>query len=181
MTAVAIPLPDPPLSQGAVTLRPWARDDAGALVCAWADPDIARWTGVPERTDRLAAERWIAGDAHRRDHGLALDLVVDIDGVVVGEVGLAAFDPAARTAEIGWWVAAEQRGRGLATLAARLLAEWATDELCVDLVVARCQAANPASSAVARAAGFSPFASADGDDVEEWRFVEAASRGTVPS
>ena len=58
-----IPLPDPPLRSGDLLLRPWRLDDAPALVAAWADPEIQRWTGVPTRRDLAAAERWIAGDA----------------------------------------------------------------------------------------------------------------------
>jgi hypothetical protein len=38
----AIPLPDPPLSDGSVALRPWMLDDVPALVEACADPEIGR-------------------------------------------------------------------------------------------------------------------------------------------
>ena len=65
-------------------------------MAAWADPEIQRWTGVPERRDLAAAERWIAGDEARRERWLSLDLVVDLGGAVAGEVGLSAFDRAAR-------------------------------------------------------------------------------------
>lgn len=163
----AVPLPDPPLSADELVLRPWRDADAGALARAWQDPEVARWTGVPADTGVAAARRWIAGDAHRRALGLALDLVIDVDGEVAGEVGLAQIDVVAGTTEIGWWVAADRRRRGLAARAARLLASWAVSELCVESVVARCDAGNPASAAVARAAGFSP---ADGES-GVWRFT----------
>lgn len=162
-----VPLPDPPLAVGRVQLRPWALGDVDALVAAWHDTEIARWTGVPPRTDAAAAERWIAGDAHRRARGLSLDLVIDVDGVVVGEVGLASIDPVRLTAEVGWWVAPDHRGRGHATTAARLVSTWAVSELCLDAVVARCHLGNPASAGVARAAGFVLDGEVDG--VQRWR------------
>lgn len=161
-----VPLPDPPLGDGRVRLRPWAPDDAPVLVAAWHDPEIARWTGVPPETDEAAALRWIAGDAHRRARGVALDLVVDLDGTVVGEVGLADIDPDRRSAEVGWWITPERRGAGLATAAARLVSAWAVSELFVDRVIARCHPDNPASAGVAHAAGFVSDGLVDG--VERW-------------
>jgi RimJ/RimL family protein N-acetyltransferase len=134
-------------------LRPWRADDAPALVAAWADAEIQRWTAVPESRDLAAAERWIAGEESRRERWLSLDLVVEQDGVVAGEVGLSAFDRAAGTAEIGWWTAAEHRGRGVASVAARLLVDWALGALGLTAVVARCPADNPASVAVGRRSG----------------------------
>ena len=161
-----LPLPDPVLADGDLHLRPWEPADAPVLAEAWADEEIARWTGVPEDHDEAAAARWIAGDQQRRERGLSLDLVAIVDDVIVGEVGLSDIDPTARTAEIGWWVVGHRRGRGLATRAAALLAEWAVSELSIDTVVARCRRDNPASAGVARAAGFRP-AGADGD-TEAW-------------
>lgn len=164
-----IPLPDPPLAAGPLVLRPWTTDDAPALAAAWADPDVERWTGVPGRTDEGAAQRWIAGEADRRARGLALDLVIEVDGEVAGEVGLTAIDPDPGTAEIGWWVAPGHRGRGLAAEAAKLVASWAVEELCVETVVARCHRENPASSGVARAAGFAPASAEPPEEV--WQFT----------
>lgn len=150
----ALPLPDPPLVDAELSLRAWERADAVVLATAWEDPDVARWTGVPDAHDTAAARRWIDGDLARRQHSLSLDLAVVVAGSVVGEVGLAAFDHTSGEAEIGWWIAPAHRGRGLATRAVQAVASWALEELCVDRLVAACHPDNPASGAVARGAGF---------------------------
>lgn len=169
MSAPALPLPDPPLVHDELSLRPWHPDDALALAAAWADPEVARWTGVPEVHDEGAARRWIEGDLARRQRGLSLDLVLVVGESVVGEVGLVSVDPAAGEAEVGWWLHPAHRGRGLASRAVRLLAEWAVEELCVDRLVATCHPDNPASGAVARRAGFrGPEAGAGGLEVWRW-------------
>lgn len=173
-----LPLPDPPLRDGDVQLRPWRLEDAPALAAAWTDPEIERWTGVPPQRDETVAARWIRGDADRRARGLSLDLVVELDGAVVGEVGLVGFEHATGRAEIGWWTAAEGRGRGVASRAAALVAEWAVSELDLDLLVAVCDAGNPASGAVARSAGFH-LAARDGT-VERWVFGPAAGATLHP-
>jgi RimJ/RimL family protein N-acetyltransferase len=134
-----------------VGLRPWRPADAPALAAAWADPDIARWTAVPDDRSLAAAARWIAGWDERRRRGLALDLVVTAagdDAAMLGEVGVAfVTDPPT----MGWWVVPSARGQGVATAAVRrFLAEF----LPVDEVVAEVDVGNPASIAVARAAGF---------------------------
>jgi RimJ/RimL family protein N-acetyltransferase len=147
-----IPLPDPPLASGDLLLRAWRVDDAAALVAAWGDSEIQRWTGVPEPRDLAAAVRWIAGDDERRRRDLSLDLVVERRAEVVGEVGLSSFDGGARTAEIGWWTAAEHRRQGVASAAAALLVDWVRKELGLTCV-ARCRADNPGSVAVAERAG----------------------------
>jgi [ribosomal protein S5]-alanine N-acetyltransferase len=147
-----IPLPDPPLRSGELALRPWRLADAPALVAAWADPDIQRWTGVPESRDLAAAEHWIAGDGVRRAQDLSLDLVVQRDDEVAGEVGLSRLDRRRGEVEIGWWTTARFRGQGVASTAGRLLVEWASSTLGV-AVIARCQADNPASVSVAQRAG----------------------------
>lgn len=149
-----IPLPDPALADGEVVLRPWQPLDAPVLAEAWQDPDIQAWTAVPERHDVASARRWIEGDGDRRARGLSLDLAIEVDDQVVGEIGVAASDPAPRTAEIGWWIASDHRGRGLATRATRIFAEWVLAELSIDALRARIEPGNPVSRSVAAGAGF---------------------------
>jgi RimJ/RimL family protein N-acetyltransferase len=129
-----LPLPEPPLrdARAGIVLRPWRLapgegGDAAALAAAWADPDVTAHTAVPAETGPLAARRWVQGEGLRRRRGLALDLVVAPEAdeaAVLGEVGLAHFD-ADRRAEVGFWLAPEARGRGIATAAVRLVTAWA--------------------------------------------------------
>jgi hypothetical protein len=46
-TMSALALPDPPLSDGVVTLRGFEPSDVSALVEICQDPEIPRWTLVP--------------------------------------------------------------------------------------------------------------------------------------
>ena len=138
-------------------LRPWRGDDARALAAAWRDPAVARWSAVPADTSADAARRWIALADRRRASGVALDLVVappDRPGTVWGEVGLADLRWDRRGAQVGYWIAADARGRGRAVRGLRLLADWALITLGLDVLVARCHADNVASQRVASAAGF---------------------------
>ena len=168
-----IALPDPPLADPStgIVLRPWAPTptDAEALAAAWADPEIAAAARVPDDTSLAAAARWIAGDPGRRAAGLSLDLVVAaLDGgdAVLGEVGLTTIDRERRRAEMGWWIAAEYRGRGLAGAAARLLADWALSPVGgLDQVWARLTPGNAASARVAAAAGLVELGAAGGTAV----------------
>jgi len=85
---------------------------------------------------------------------------------VLGEVGLRNADPIRRRAEASWWIAADHRGRGLATAAVRLLADWAVSPAGgLDQVWARVAPHNLASGAVAAAAGFAALGGAGGTTV----------------
>ena len=110
------PLPWPPLADRAVQvgLRPWGagEHDAAALAAAWADPEVLRWTQVPEDRSHEAARRWIHGEEARRARGIAIDLVIsDLSdpSQIHGEVGLVVVDEQQQWAELGFWTAAASR------------------------------------------------------------------------
>jgi RimJ/RimL family protein N-acetyltransferase len=156
----AFPLPWPPLADPTlqIALRPWGagEHDAATLARAWADPDVARWTAVPAEADEDAARRWIRGEEHRREQGLAFDLVVtplDRPGEVLGEVGLAMAEPEQRWAELGYWMLPSARGAGRTARAAELFADWVLRELPVQRLFARTHPDNPRAGRVAAAAG----------------------------
>ncbi|MFP3901586.1 MAG: GNAT family N-acetyltransferase, partial [Acidimicrobiia bacterium] len=87
-------------------------------------------------------------------------------GPVWGEVGLRSFDPAAGRAEVGWWIASAQRGRGLASSAVDLLSAWALGPpLGLRQVWARIDPANHAAARVAHRVGFARLGHAGGSDV----------------
>jgi RimJ/RimL family protein N-acetyltransferase len=139
-------------------LRSWRCEDAGALVAAWDDEAVRRWTGVPDDRTVSAAVGWIGGERRRRRRRVALDLVVApadrADDRVLGEVGLGPIQWDRRRAMIGYWTAAGERGRGVATEAVGLLSAWSVATLPLDETVAETAEANPASAAVLRTNGF---------------------------
>jgi RimJ/RimL family protein N-acetyltransferase len=144
--------PEPALSDGVVTLRPWREDDVPALVAALQDPEIPRWTRVPSPyTERDA--RWFLA-THRADRDeMSLAIVSAANGdELLGGIGFRL--PRVRVGELGYWVAAGARGRGIATRAVNLLARWGFDELGLARVQILADPRNAASRHVAERAGF---------------------------
>jgi RimJ/RimL family protein N-acetyltransferase len=144
------------LTDGVVRLRPPAEDDAGFIAEAVRDPEIPRWTRVPSPYTKDDAFRWIALAGSMRCEGTALHLVIANahDDAPLGSVGLEIHTRPSRHGQIGYWVAAPVRGRGIATRAVKLLAGWARDELGLPAIEIQVMPGNGPSQAVARKAGF---------------------------
>jgi RimJ/RimL family protein N-acetyltransferase len=148
--------PDPPLAGERVSLRPWGDADLDAMVAICRDPEVARFTRVPEPYTEADARVWIAAQPGRRRDGEGVALaIVDRPGAApVGSIGLHV-DPADRdVAEIGYNVAPHARGRGLASEALRLVAGWALAEWRMGRLQLTTHVGNAASQRVAEKAGF---------------------------
>lgn len=153
-------LPDPPAG-----LRWWDPVDVAVLEAAWRDPTITRWNPVPETAD---ASRWIATEPARRAAGQAYDfVVVDAHGDAIGEVGLRNITAQPARAELGFWVAAAARGRGVAVGAIDAICEWAVS-IGLEQMWARTDETNEASRATLRRAGFDPLGSGGSPPMEVW-------------
>lgn len=151
--------PDPPLSDGIVTLRPWAPEDAEFIHEACSDPSIRRWLDVPEslegatRLIETADRIWqrVAREGLPvQGAGHAFAITDAATGQLLGACDMG-WHPG--TAELGYWVAAPARGKGAATRAVRLLAAWAA-ELGATRVQITTDALNLHSRLVAARAGF---------------------------
>ncbi len=105
---------------------------------------------------RLAdALGWLAGSELELDAGVSIGwLAVDGEDRLLASVGLMGIDRASGSGEIGYWVAREARGRGVATRATRLVRDWAARELGLTTLEIVVHEDNPASARVARSAGF---------------------------
>jgi ribosomal-protein-alanine N-acetyltransferase len=154
------PLPWPPLAdpEHRIALRPWGAGahDAESLALAWADPEVVRFTTVPDDAGEDVARRWIRGEEERRANGRSFDLVVtalDRPGEVIGEVGLVVVDAEKQWAELGYWMFPADRGRGAMARAAELFADWVLRELPVRRLFARTHPDNERAGRVAEAAG----------------------------
>jgi RimJ/RimL family protein N-acetyltransferase len=102
-----------------VTLRPWRESDIPAIVEACQDPEIPRWTTVPSPYTEEDARAFVTGGVPGRADDLQLAIVAAAGDELLGSVGL--FSPAEGVGEVGYWVAAPARGRGVAARAVGLL------------------------------------------------------------
>lgn len=128
-----------------IQLRPYTEADIPALVAALQDPDIPRFTRVPSPYGEAQAREFLASDTE-------LSFAIVEAGRLVGGAGLLR--AAEGRVEVGYWVARDARGRGVATRAVRLLARLAFDELGFERVELHADVENLASHRVAENAGF---------------------------
>jgi len=140
------------LSDPIVTLRPWVEADAAAMVeCVNGDPAISRWLDrMPQPYSLEDARAYIAGEITPGETRFAIaDAASDR---VVGAIGLSPVTN--EVGEIGYWLRADARGRGMATRALVLLSRWALARDDVERVQLRADIENLASRRVAEKAGF---------------------------
>ncbi|MFE0193459.1 GNAT family N-acetyltransferase [Streptomyces sp. NPDC058989] len=143
-----------------LVLRPFEPSDAPAVHAACQEPDIPRWTSVPSPYSHRDAEQFvgaIAPEGWRDDTSYNFAVVTKADGSLVGAMGLVRLDrlrTPERQAELGFWTAKEQRGRGYTVEAARAVLHWAFRDLGVERMEWLAEAGNDGSWAVARRLGF---------------------------
>ena len=146
------------LSEGDVTLRPWRFDDAPALVRRINDPAVATFHDVVsqpyEHADAIA---YLTGCEEGWRTGASSNFAVCVDEIdgPAGSVGIRWGEIDDGVAEVGYWVAAAVRGRGVATTATRLAARWAFGaEPRLERLQLRADIENEPSNRVAAKAGF---------------------------
>jgi RimJ/RimL family protein N-acetyltransferase len=145
--------PQPTLTVGGLTLRPWGPSDAPDLVRAYADADIRRWHA---RSLSLAeATSWTAHELNRwaEDRGSSW-AITEVGAGFVGRVGIGGVSLEEARAGATYWVLPEARGRGVAPLALGAVADWAFDEVGFHRIELDHSTKNPASCRVALKAGF---------------------------
>jgi RimJ/RimL family protein N-acetyltransferase len=149
--------PSPVIGSPRLDLREYGADDAGrvrALLAAGAEPE-ALPPGAPSDPGAVAA--WLADGVHRPQregsgvHLMMLDRVADR---IVGSISLFHADWEVRSAEIGYGVRGDERGKGYASEALAALARWALTEGGIQRAWLTASTGNAASVRVAEKAGF---------------------------
>lgn len=140
-------------------LRPLERGDSYAVYAACQDPDIPRWTNVASPYTRAHADQFIdelCPTGWRENTMYNFGVFAADTGALVGSMGLMRMQlaPPQRQAELGYWTAKEQRGRGYTAEAARVVCGWAFDVLGVERIEWVAEAGNEGSRAVALKVGF---------------------------
>jgi RimJ/RimL family protein N-acetyltransferase len=144
------------LTDAVVRLRLMSDADIPGIVAAVQDPQIPRYTTVPDPYGEQDARHWqrMATTGLRAGTDLPA-LVVDAgDGRLLGAVGLHNLDPETGRCSAGYWVAAPERGRGVARRGLELLCRFAFEQLAAKRIELWIEPANAPSLAVAEAVGF---------------------------
>jgi RimJ/RimL family protein N-acetyltransferase len=148
--------PDPPLSDGVVTLRAWGEDgDVEAITAACNDPAIAAFLDqIPSPYTADDAREYIAACRVGWDDGTMTNLAVTVDGRAVGSIGVRWYEPEQGNAEVGYWIAPDARGQGLCTRALHLVARWVFEQPWMERLQLRADEDNAPSNRVALKGGF---------------------------
>ena len=150
--------PDPPLTDGVVSLRAVRESAVPAITEACQDPDIKRFTSsVPDPYSEQDARTWLATHAEDMTHGVEINFAIadaDDEERLLDVTGLHDISWKSRRAATGYWIAPWARGHGHATRATRLLSRWALDELGLVRVELIADVENPPSLRTAERAGF---------------------------
>jgi RimJ/RimL family protein N-acetyltransferase len=147
-------LQPPDLDTDEFRLRPWRPEDLDALVAALQDSDIPRWTRIPDPYGyedgrdflKRSSAAWSDGT------GASFAIVEPDGGRLLGSIGVRFHEETA--ASVGYWVAREARGRGIAAQALRLVAGWVLHASPVERLELVTDPENVASQRVAEKAGF---------------------------
>jgi RimJ/RimL family protein N-acetyltransferase len=152
-----IVLPADGLVDGPTTLRSWRDTDVPALVAACQDPEIPRWTRVPEPYGEADARAYLLARYDTIHAGTSAPFAIvdasDRDRLL-GSISLMRIAWEHRRAEVGYWLAREARGQGHATRAVGLLCAWGFRELGLERIELLAAAGNPLSQRVAERVGF---------------------------
>lgn len=138
-----------------LTLSPFTLDDAPALVRAVDDRELRRWLPLPVPYTLDVAQAW-CGEITRdlSESGRGLVLAIRIDGRLAGCIDVKRIDWRARTAELGYWLAASHRGQGIMPDAVDTLTNWLIGQLSFERIELRIATGNAGSRRVADKSGF---------------------------
>jgi [ribosomal protein S5]-alanine N-acetyltransferase len=147
---LALALPSP-LRDGEVALLPVGTEVAALVLAASHDPEITRWTQVPQDLTLLDAglitSGWTMPSTTTARFQVSL---ADVAPIGMVTVWINAEDEA----EVGYWLLATARGRGIGRRAVRLLCTWAFEVCGLERLQLATLPGNVASERVAQACGF---------------------------
>ena len=148
------------IERDGLALRAMVPADAARVAALAGDIRVAgRLALVPSPWPVADAEAWIASHPAWRAGGEAFHFAVCEAGsdTMIASVSLDAMEdlgPSGRQYDLGYWVAPDAWGRGLATRAASAVRDWAFGVLKAGRLTSSCLADNPASQRVLEKTGF---------------------------
>jgi hypothetical protein len=118
----------PTLHYGKITLRRSAEQDIDPIFKACQDPLIPAFTTVPATYTIDHAIDFVRSDPfnfeERRELRFIIDYGNNADATFAGVVSLHTINIKNHTAEIGYWIEKSMRGKGVGTIAARMITDY---------------------------------------------------------
>jgi ribosomal-protein-alanine N-acetyltransferase len=149
-------LPTPTLHTERLRLRPFTDADADALFALHSNAFVLRYWDAPPWSDRARAERFVTACRQMAEEGSGARLAMEraSDASFLGWCSLTRWNPAFRSASLGYCLNEGAWGHGHATEAARSVLRWAFDTLDLNRVQAETDTRNVASARVLEKLGF---------------------------
>jgi RimJ/RimL family protein N-acetyltransferase len=144
------------LTDGVVALVPLSVEHLTGLEEVGNDPLVQRFTRVPDQFGTQEAARWLGLYEQGWDDGSRAGFAI-LDTATDAFLGMIAFVVLrleSLEAEVGYIVAPEARGRGVANRALTLLTAWGFETVGLERIELRAELENPASLKVAERCGY---------------------------
>jgi ribosomal-protein-alanine N-acetyltransferase len=148
----------PTLQYGLVTLRPSAEKDIDPIFNACQDPLIPSFTTIPANYTMDHAIDFVRSDpfsfAERRELRFVIDYGNGNDVTFAGVISLHTINIKNHTAEIGYWMEKSHRGKGIGTIAAKMITDYGFRSLGFRRIDGLADVDNVASQKLLTNAGF---------------------------
>ena len=148
----------PTLQYGLVTLRLSAEKDIDSIFNACQDPLIPAFTTVPATYTMDHAIDFVRSDpfsfAERRELRFVIDYGNGDDVKFAGVISLHTINIKNHTAEIGYWMDKSLRGKGIGTIAAKMITDYGFRSLGFRRIDGLVDVDNLASQKLLTSAGF---------------------------
>ena len=148
----------PTLQYGRFTLRPPTDGDVNAIYLACQDPLIPRFTTVPATYTLSHAldyvQRVPASIELQREIPFVIEFGVGDEKAFAGVISLHTISIDNHRAEIGYWMDAAMRGKGIAKIAIKMITEYGLDTLGFQRIEAAVDIENVASQKLLDSTGY---------------------------
>ena len=148
----------PTLQYGRFTLRPPIDGDVNAIYLACQDPLIPRFTTVPTTYTLSHAldyvQRVPASIELQREIPFVIEFGVGEDKEFAGVISLHTISVDNHRAEVGYWIDAAMRGKGIAKMAVKMITGYGFDTVGFKRIEAAVDIENAASQKLLDSTGY---------------------------
>jgi [ribosomal protein S5]-alanine N-acetyltransferase len=149
----------PTLIHGLITLRPIVESDIPKIYASCQDPIIPAFTRVPHEYTMAHAEFFVREKtpkslSEKTELAFAIDYGNGVDKVFAGIISFHSMDLPDLAAEIGYWISAEVRGKGVGRTATQLLTNFGFETMGFERIEALVNTENIASQKLLKSAGY---------------------------